>query len=200
MNPCDEATANLNVQLQKLANQLDGNRAIYVSAPINTGWRFLAWYKMTGHALKSKNLYEAVHARDVVAQNRAEVLDKIDSIRRQHHPTPVVEPVTFAVAGWTQSDYRCYWGKVIERFIDQSIFLDGWEASVGCVYEFTVAKRVGVSTLDQRGINITAQRAISKIEAAIREMKMLRLDTNLLDAAVDELQPRKQRAHAGKRR
>jgi hypothetical protein len=125
MNPCNEATANFDAPLQKLADHLDGRLAIYVSAPITTGWRFLVWYKTTGHALKPKSIYKKVHAREVVARNCAEALSTIDSIRRQYYPTPVVEPVTFTTPGWTQSDYRCFWGKVIERFVNRTIFF-GW--------------------------------------------------------------------------
>jgi hypothetical protein len=199
MNPCNEATANFDAPLQKLADHLDGRLAIYVSAPITTGWRFLVWYKTTGHALKPKSIYKKVHAREVVARNCAEALSTIDSIRRQYYPTPVVEPVTFTTPGWTQSDYRCFWGKVIERFVNRTIFLDRWEASIGCVYEFTVAKEVGLPTFDQRGANITAQKTILKIEQVIHEMKKLGLETNMLDEALEKLQPRRHHAQVGKR-
>jgi hypothetical protein len=52
------------------------------------------------------------------------------------------------VPGWTQADYRAFWGEVIERYAAEVIFRDGWSSSRGCAYEFLVAARAGIPTLD----------------------------------------------------
>jgi hypothetical protein len=192
MDPCEKATAQFEAPLQAFAYFIGATHAVYVSAPITSGWRFLSWYREKGKEIKDQSVYREAHARDVIAPNCAQVRTAMALLKHREYPTPVLDPTAFDVPHWSQHDYRCFWGKVIERFVDRAIFLDGWEASVGCVYEFCVAAREGVPIFDERDAPLDASKAVKLIRRAAHAMEELNLDTEILRAALGELVPTKQ--------
>jgi len=198
MNPCDEATADFETPLQEIADGLTGRRAVYVSVPITSGWRFLAWYGNEGRALRERSpqAYAEAHARAVQAVNCEHAAKIIAAIEQRYDKQRVLEPVSFERPGWSQQDYRCFWGKVIERFVDRAVFVDGWEASAGCVYEFSVADRHGIATLDERDMPIRRQDAVRMIEDAMGEMTALGLDTHIFRTALRDLRASRRRVRA----
>ena len=184
MDPCKKASAEFEVPLRIFAYFLGTARAIYVSAPITSGWRFLAWYKAKGRELKDRATYEKAHATDVIVANSRHVSDTVAGLKRREHPTPVLDPTSFDFPGWSQQDYHCFWGKVIQRFVGRAIFLDGWEASAGCVYEFSVATRAGIPTLDERDERISAVEALSRIQRSADAMADLGLDSDVFQTVI----------------
>jgi hypothetical protein len=188
MDPCEEASADFELPLQIFAYFLATVQATYVSAPITSGWRFLAWYKEKGRGLKDQSAYKDAHALEVIAANCQHVSDTVVRLKRLEHPKPVLDPTSFNFPGWSQADYHCFWGKVIQRFVDRAIFLDGWEASVGCVYEFCVALRSGIPTLDERDQPISPAEALGRVRRSASVMAELGLEracsrrrSNILD-------------------
>ena len=127
--------------LEILASVIEGRTAVYVSTPITTGKRFLKWYvqKKIDERVpltEQKDMF----LREVVEYNRqrARVV-----VRRLRHGSSkiVIDPTSIVdFPGWTQDDYRCLWGRVIERYVDRVIFIEGWQYSNGCAYEFLVAQ------------------------------------------------------------
>ncbi|WP_212490689.1 hypothetical protein [Bradyrhizobium liaoningense] len=192
-------SADLEAPLEVFRYFLREAEAVYVSAPITSGWHFLDWYKNVGARLLGSAEYEKTHAESVVILNRASVADTISAIKQRLPSCVVIDPTAFDFPSWSQFEYRRFWGLVIERFVKRAIFLDGWEASVGCVYEFNVASCAGVPVFDQREAQIGIDEAVPLIEKSIRAMKGLGLDTEVLESAVKDLMILKASSAAGKR-
>lgn len=184
MDPCEKASADFELPLQIFAYFLATTQATYVSAPITSGWRFLTWYREKGRELKNQSAYKDAHAIEVIAANCQHVSDTVAQLKRREHPRLVLDPTSFDFPGWTQADYHCFWGKVIQRFVDRTIFLDGWEASVGCVYEFSVTVRAGILAYDERDKLITPVEALRGIELSASAMAELGLETDVLQSAI----------------
>jgi hypothetical protein len=192
-------SADLEAPLQVFEYFLREAEAIYVSAPITSGWHFLDWYKSVGASLSGSTEYEKAHAESVIVRNRTSVADTIAAIKQRLPSCVVIDPTAFDFPSWSQFEYRLFWGLVIERFVKRALFLDGWEASVGCVYEFNVASCAGVPVFDQREAQIGINEAVTLIEKSIRAMKELKLDTEVLENAVKDLMILKTSSAAGKR-
>lgn len=173
--------------LEAISRKLGGIQASYVSAPITTGWKFIEWYRATGRDLKGSDAYETSHRIEVVKANAARAIAAIERIRAREAPTPIVEPISFCESEWSQADYRCFWGMVIQRHAKRAFFVDGWEASIGCVYEFSVAVRERIPIYNERHGRIQYVMARDQIRAAISAMQSLELDTNLLSKLVLEI-------------
>src|SRR5690606_11810875 len=62
----------------------------------------------------------------------------------------VIDPSRLYVPTWSQNDYRHFWGRVIEHLAARVIFLDGWELSNGCAYEYLVATTLNLPRLDSQ--------------------------------------------------
>jgi hypothetical protein len=122
--------------------------AVYVSVPITTGKRFLEWRRGLGAGLSpSRRRYQREHAFHVVEPNRRHV-KPIIALVEERLKRIVIDPTTLGhVPNWTQADYHAFWTQVIERYVSTVVFMDGWEFSSGCTYEFLTAVHVGAQLL-----------------------------------------------------
>jgi hypothetical protein len=189
MDPCERASADFEPLLKVFGYFASHLAATYLSAPINSGWRFIKWYETVGVALKQDpNLYRRRHQVDVTSKNIAQAASVAARLREEDPQRVVIDPTAFEFKAWTQDDYRCFWSKVIERFAIRVVFVGGWEASVGCIYEFKTATMSGKPTLNESGAVINIDNAISKIQAAACEMKRVGIQDRLFEATVCELQ------------
>ena len=97
--------------------------AVYVSTPITTGPRYLAWRAGPGSALeKGTATYRAEHRAHVVEPNLASV-GPIVAAARDRFDLPVIDPTQLAdVPGWLQPDYHGFWTDVVRlhaRVVEQ---------------------------------------------------------------------------------
>lgn len=100
----------------------------------------------------------------------------------------VIDPTALAdLPGWTQDDYRFFWGKVVEEYAAEAVFMDGWQYSNGCAYEFLVACRSGVVTVDALQQPISVDRGLSLIGAALDEYRRLGQPSEFLSRVHSEL-------------
>jgi len=105
---------------------------------------------------------------DVVAANKARATSFVHTLR-EHRPElrPVISPTELAeIKNWTQSDYRYFWGRLIAAYAARVVFLDGWENSSGCAYEYLVAIEAAAVALDERLDPLPVAEAIEKLELA----------------------------------
>jgi hypothetical protein len=80
----------------------------------------------------------------------------------------VIDPTALPdLDGWTQEDYYLLWGRVIERYASTVVFLDDWQYSNGCVYEFLVAQRCNARSVDERLNLLTLPDGLDLIQKAI---------------------------------
>ena len=169
---------------------IDEKNTTYISAPITTGHRFMMWYKERGFKLDPESLeYETEHFREVIQPNKEDVKNKINDLRRQNDTgSPVlIDPTVFNWPEWTQDDYRYFWGKVIERYVKTVIFMDGWQYSSGCVFEFLTAVQTGTETLNRHQAGLDIQAGFQLIEEAIKAFNKHSIPCVYLERVAHEL-------------
>src|SRR4051794_8556894 len=130
--PTPKRPREIEVMLATFASVIEDRSAPYVGSPYTTGRRAPAWKSQTANPSDDFRL-------GVMAANKAAAAAFVRKVR-QRERRPVIAPTELSdIDGWTQSDYRFFWGRVIESYVDSVIFLDGWSHSSGCAYEFVVA-------------------------------------------------------------
>jgi hypothetical protein len=168
--------------VQVLAGVITGRSAIYVSAPITSGKRFSHRARRIEPDLHRNTLF-----RDVIEPNLAHAASVVELLRRRKSG-PLIDPTAVDdLANWSQDDYRHLWGSVIERYVQTVVFLDDWQYSNGCAYEFLVAQRCELTTCDERDEVISLEDGIARIDMAIEESKTMATPTVFLEHVLDAL-------------
>ncbi|WP_144433830.1 hypothetical protein [Aeromicrobium erythreum] len=138
--------------------------AIYVSAPITTGSRYIAWMNEGGDP--------SDYRRRVVEANIREAEATVQN-SRSHFGAPLIDPTALPdVDGWTQPDYHAFWTHVVEEFVSTIVFVDGWEYSTGAVLELAcgLQNRIGLLSstyqeLDPAAIEKKGREAITRVSS-----------------------------------
>jgi hypothetical protein len=91
------------------------------------------------------------------------------------------------VPGWHQDDFRHFWGKVIEEFVESIRMMDGWQYSSGACYEYYIAVKEGIPAADQRGIPISPEDAGNSIGRALTRMQSTATDVAFLERVRREI-------------
>jgi hypothetical protein len=183
-----EVAALLNI----LGSVIVGRSAAYVSAPITSGRRLAHW-------LSSRNVeFDPSHPesyaefqREVLEPNCEHAQDIIRNLRTKF-PNVVIDPTALKdIDGWTQDDYRCLWARVIEQYATTVVFIDGWQFSNGCSYEFLVSYQSATDhcplVLDENLQPLTPDQGLTLIRAAINELKEKGLSTEFLERVAEQL-------------
>lgn len=162
--------------------------AVYVSTPITTGPRFIEWRRNAGADLeKGTTGYEQEHLTNVIEPNRQYVQPLVESLRGKFD-APVIDPTGLEdVPGWEQYDYHGFWAKVVRRYVHTVVFIDGWQYSTGCVYEFLAALDSGATVLDERLEELSLLDAQHLVERAIDDISDGVLDEQPLRRALADL-------------
>lgn len=134
--------------------------AIYVSGPITTGPRLIA---MREHGS------ELADQSAVLSANIAEIIDAAGRLRNDTGRV-VVEPGSLLVQSWSQINYLELWTSLIERHIAEVRFLDGWQASIGCVLEYERALEHEISCLRLDGTAISHAEAILLVKESAAKL------------------------------
>jgi len=158
--------------------------AIYCSTPINTGPLYFQWLDRLGTDYENIDLtshwHHAAHRTEVVAPN-ARRANEVCEWLRVHTGKVVINPAVLELAvSWSQDEWRMFWGRVIAVFSEYVVFVDGWEFSNGCVYEFMIAAEKGIPTFDERLVELSISNGRDRIAAAIAELSERCRDTGLL--------------------
>lgn len=165
-----------------------GWKTIYVSVPMTTGPRFLHWYSNVGrHFDSSTDEYKNKHYQNVVLQNCEAARNRVAQLRRNFPKAIIIDPTYFERSGWKQEEYHYFWGKIIECCVNKIIFLDGWQYSAGCSYEFFTAVRNGVETIAENGSPLSRGLGSDLILNAIQELKKISLPTVYLERVIREM-------------
>ena len=155
-----------------LTSVLGSRKADYVSSPITTGKKFVQWFVEEGkHLPPGSEIYKHQLKNQVIKHNFVTARRFIEELRSLGDV--VIEPTSFDVPHWTQNDYRHLWGQVIKRYVGRVFFVDGWEYSSGCAYEFWVAVGSGIVTLSTRGEPISPAEGARLMRAAVREIQAI---------------------------
>lgn len=166
--------------------------AVYISVPITSGWRLADWVNSRKVQVDLSNVKTYVEfQRKVLEPNYQHAQNIIRNLRKQFTDV-VIDPTAFRdVEGWSQNDYRYLWGRVIEQYVGTVVFIDGWQYSNGCSYEFLVAVKCSDggrrSLLNERLEPLTLEIGLSLIEKAIAEMKKANTPTEFLEQVAWQL-------------
>jgi len=178
--------------LNILGSVVVGRSAVYVSAPITSGMRLARW-------LRSRNVeFDPSHPesyaefqREVLEPNCEHAQEIIGNLRTKF-PNVVIDSTALKdIDGWTQDDYRYLWGKVIEQYATTVVFIDGWQYSNGCSYEFLISYQSASdhcpSVLDENLKPLTLEQGLTLIKAAINELNQAGLSTEFLQQIAGQL-------------
>src|SRR2546428_14003541 len=180
--------AEIEALIELLRGVFPGRVALYVSAPITTGQRFFDWYSRRRNLAGSAEQYRREHLNEVVAPNRSAASALVKGVR-EIHSGHVIDPTAVGdIEGWTQGDYRTAWARVIEEFARAVVFANGWEFSNGCSYEFLVATKAGVETLDESWRPISLATGVSLVRRAVTELSSRGLSAEFLRGILEDLE------------
>ncbi len=166
---------------------IEGRSAYYVSTPMTSGKRSV---EPQHAAAMDMSVPEALreHRRNMIHCNHAYVHKLVHELRRSL-ASPIINPTAITgLPGWTQSDYRALSAHVIKRYVHTVVFVDGWQYSLGCSYEFLIARQTGVKTVTQKLEEISVAGGLRLIRDAVNELQRTGNDTSFLKAVVQELE------------
>ncbi len=129
--------------------------------------------------------------REVLEPNCEHAQEIIGNLRTKF-PNVVIDSTALKdIDGWTQDDYRYLWGKVIEQYATTVVFIDGWQYSNGCSYEFLISYQSASdhcpSVLDENLKPLTLEQGLTLIKAAINELNQAGLSTEFLQQIAGQL-------------
>lgn len=185
--PQSDREAEIEASLSVLASVLGGRSAYYVSTPMTTGKGSV---ELQHAAAMDRSVPEALdeHRKRMIQYNSTRVRALVAELRRSL-ASPVINPTAIAdLPGWTQSDYRVLSARVIERYVHTVIFVHGWQHSLGCSYEFLVARQTGAKTVTQKLEEISVAEGIRLIREAANELQRMGKNTSFLEAVTQELE------------
>lgn len=154
---------------ESLKNLINGNEITYVSTPINTGEKFISWYSSIGKILvENSKEYDDGKYRNVIEPNMRSAKEYIKRIRKITNKV-VIDPTTFEdrTLKWNQDDFYNFWSNVIKELVNEVIFLDGWEYSIGCCYELVAAIEKKINIYSQDMNTLTIDECITKLNNSV---------------------------------
>jgi len=178
------------LMVQTYESVLQPGSAIYCSAPITSGRRYLEWLKsrQERHAIDELSRADRdLHLRQVIEPNRTHAKQIADRVR-DRTKKPVIDPtVVGPIDGWTQNNWVSFWEEVIARFACEVVLIDGWEYSYGCTHEFWFATSRALPCRDESGQPLSLADAAPRIRNAIAELKQVHADTSKLERVLELL-------------
>ena len=173
------------------------NDILYVSCPINTGMRFIDWYSSVGYKLDmNSDVYTREKKLNVTDKNINKAKDTIKNIRRMTKKV-VIDPTNIEnnVLQWSQNEFYEFWDRVIKELVNEIVFLDGWEYSIGCCCEYLSATKSNINIFTQNMEVLSVNEAIYKIKTSIKHYEKLNLqDSFRLKGILEEIEKYKKKS------
>ena len=179
------------IMLEMLATVIDERKAVYCSAPITTGQRYFSWLqavKQTNPGADTAN--ESLRSRrfnEVVAPNSLHAREVITKLRHENRLVVIDPTAAPPQVHWDQAHWHAFWGEVIRRYAARVVFVDHWEYSSGCAYEFLVATQEGIPAHNERGTKLSITDAMMLLEEAVREVSASGNDAAFLAQVLEKL-------------
>jgi hypothetical protein len=163
---------------------------VYVSTPITSGRRFADWSnsRASDFDLSHPETYQEF-LREVLEPNSEDARTVIKKLRGRFNKTLIDPTALKDIEGWIQDDYRFLWARVIEQYAGTVVFLNGWQYSNGCAYEFLVANQVSPRCviLTETLETLTLEQGTHMVNAAIIEFRSSRSPVDFLEHVEKEL-------------
>lgn len=149
------------VMIGVLESVIPERGAAYVAGPLDSGLEFFR--RIATGDTRHKELRE---------YNERRMREVVDKLRSQSN-IPVIDPGLLRVPGWSAQEYGIFFLTVIERFVREIWFMDGWEYSYGATKEFIVSSERCVHLLNERGEELSRGDAQRLIEGAVDDLTRL---------------------------
>ena len=122
------------------ASLFPGRTGVYASAPITSGRRLFELRKDHPEQLENPQALN-----ELVIRPNLESASRFAERLRKKYGARVLDPSKLPILkGWSQKHYYRLWGDVVRLYTGLAVFLDGWEYSSGCTYEYIVAITCGI--------------------------------------------------------
>lgn len=183
---CLTSDALSDIALSTIRATIGTTRYQYLSGPITGGRRLIEWHARVGRELGADERRAARKAA-VIDPNIAEVQSVAECERNAGRPT--IEPGSFEAdhPHWGQPEFYRFWDRVIEQHAQNVRFIDGWEFSAGCTFEYLSARRHGRPTCAIGGDELGRDAALALIDAALIDLAGRYNPADLRDAPIRKL-------------
>lgn len=183
----------IQVLIAFLESIIPEHNAVYVSAPITSGRRYIDWIKQhPGNRDFSGCNQNPEFTRNVVEKNREHSRAVVKKLRSSFPGKVLIDPTVVPdLPNWNQDDYRFAWGRIIENYAQIHVCSEDWQFSSGCVYEFLVAKNSKIQTFDEDLKEISLEKGQQLIQEAIVILRSHELSITFHEAVYNELAKRK---------
>lgn len=175
-------------ELERLEGVAAAGSVVYLSTPITTGPRYLAWRR--ARASEGAPTDGAMDLRlrgEVIARNIAAVDPLRKKIRAAFPHVQIIDPTEFDRHGWEQADYHRFWVEVVERFAEAVVFARGWEHSTGCALEFSVACARGLTLMDHNIKPLDLRAAANRLHRAEQDLREAGMPSREIACAAETL-------------
>lgn len=173
--------------LAELGRRLEAGTAYYISTPITTGPRLLAW-RRAAHGSADSDPFGQELKREVIEENVRALAPLRMRVSGIAGGLGVIDPTELDQPGWTQADYHRFWIEVIGRFARTLVLADGWQYSTGCAYEFSAALMLHIPVLDSNLDPVDIGGAIASLDRARVDLAEAGLASDGARAALDTIE------------
>lgn len=171
---------------------LGTDEVLYCSSPVTSGKRYIDWLESIGKKFadidSADETHRILHHQEVIEPNRQHAQVIIQNLRYKTGKI-VVDPTALPhIPGWTQQDWRLFWQQVIECYITTAFFVNDWQYSNGCVYEFWVAQKKGIPTFSETQQPLNLKAGINLINEAIITLQQRQGNTKFIEKVFQDLE------------
>ena len=148
---------------------LNSKKATYISTPISSGKLFNNFFSSVKDLGISEEEYKERHYKEIICvnHNNAEILRQ--KLLSENPDVVVINPGGIFYKSWKQEDYLEFWKDFITKFVNKIIFVDEWQYSNGCVFEYSLAVDLKIPCYDANKNKIDYEQGIKLIEQVIDE-------------------------------
>lgn len=158
---------------------LDDKNAVYLSVPISSLSNIKK--RMVLHDINLILKHNKKLKKDIERRPLSKIYEiLIDQYKKGNKDNIVIDPRKLEVDRWSQRDYHLFWAGVIKSYVNKVVLFPGWQFSNGCVYEFYVAKKNNIRTVDFRGKIIYKKTGLKMIKNAIKVMNGKKVDIEMI--------------------
>lgn len=191
ISPAQENQTTIDSMLEVYESVIGNNKVLYCSSPVTSGKRYFDWLEFIGKQFIDIDNIEISfrddHFEKVVKPNRAYAQKIIQKLREQPGCIVVDPTIMPHLQGWTQKDWHSFWGRVLERYVKAAFFVNDWQYSNGCVYEFWFAYKQGIQVFSEDEQPLKLKAGIDLISDAISMMQRQKQSTIAIESILDKL-------------
>lgn len=190
----DQTTNHVNITMmvEVYKSVLGTDEVFYCSSPVTSGKRYIDWLESIGKKFadidSADETYRTLHHQEVIKPNRQHAQVIIQNLRNKTGRI-VIDPTAIPhIPGWTQQDWRFFWQQVIECYITTAFFINDWQYSNGCVYEFWVAQKKGIPIFSETQQPLHLRTGINLINEAISRLQKREGNTEFIEKVLEHLE------------